>query len=79
MASPKPKVTPKPKPKPSPQATKKSDVVITTGRGSTIKMGDLGKATPTPTATPRIGVIKDYTSAEYDAILRKIIAQNKNR
>ena len=73
MASPKPKASP------SPQATKKSQVVVTTGQGSTIKMGDLGKATPTPTAKTRIGVIKEYTSAEYDAILRKIVAQNKNR
>jgi len=73
MASPKPKASP------SPQATKKSQVVVTTGQGSTIKMGDLGKKSPTPTAKTRIGVIKEYTSAEYDAILRKIVAQNKNR
>jgi hypothetical protein len=71
--------SPKPKTSPSPQATKKSQVVVTTGQGSTIKMGDLGKKSPTPTAKTRIGVIKEYTSAEYDAILRKIVAQNKNR
>jgi hypothetical protein len=73
MASPKPKASP------SPQATKKSQVVVTTGRGSTIKMGDLGKTTPTPTAKTRIGTVKEYSSAEYDALLRKIVAQNKNR
>ena len=73
MASPKPKTSP------SPQATKKSQVVVTTGRGSTIKMGDLGKATPTPTAPPRIGVMKDYTPAPYDALLKKWLKDNKNR
>jgi hypothetical protein len=79
MASPKPKVTPKPKPKASPQATKKSEVVVTTGRGSTIKMGDLGRATPTPTAKPRIGVIKEYSPKEYQKLLEDIVKQNKNR
>jgi hypothetical protein len=71
MASPKPKASP------SPQATKKSQVVVTTGRGTTIKMGDLGKKSPTPTAKPRIGTVKEWSSAEYDAILRRIVAQNK--
>jgi hypothetical protein len=71
MASPKPKTTP------SPQATKKSQVVVTTGRGTTIKMGDLGKKSPTPTAKPRIGTVKEWSSAEYDALLRRIVAQNK--
>ena len=70
---------PKPKSSPSPQATKKSQVVVTTGRGSTIKMGDLGKKSPTPTAKPRVGTVKEYTTAEYEALLRKIVAENKNR
>ena len=70
----------KPKTYPSPQATKKSQVVVTTGQGSTIKMGDLGKTTPTPNPVKtRIGTVKEYSSAEYDALLRKIVAQNKNR
>ena len=73
MANPKPKTTP------SPQATKKSQVVVTTGQGSTIKMGDLGKKSPTPTATTRIGTVKDYTPAQYDAILKKWLKDNKNR
>jgi hypothetical protein len=68
---------PKPKASPSPQATKKSQVVVTTGRGTTIKMGDLGKKSPTPTAKPRIGTVKEWSSAEYDALLRKIVAGNK--
>lgn len=72
MASPKPKTTP------SPQATKKSQVVVTTGSGSTIKMGDLGKKSPTPTpGKTRIGTVKEWSSAEYDALLRRIVAQNK--
>ena len=71
MASPKPKTAP------SPQATKKSQVVVTTGQCSTIKMGDLGKKSPTPTAKTRIGTVKEWSSAEYDAILRRIVAQNK--
>lgn len=73
MANPKPKTTP------SPQATKKSQVVVTTGRGSTIKMGDLGRATPTPTAKPRIGVIKEYSPKEYQKLLEDIVRRNKNR
>ena len=74
MASPKPKASP------SPQATKKSQVVVTTGRGSTIKMGDLGKKSPTPNPVKtRVGTIKEYTTAEYEALLRKVIADNKNR
>jgi hypothetical protein len=74
MASPKPKASP------SPQATKKSQVVVTTGQGSTIKMGDLGKKSPTPNPVKtRIGTVKEYTTAEYEALLRKIVAQNKNR
>ena len=71
--------SPKPKSSPSPQATKKSQVVVTTGRGSTIKMGDLGKKSPTPTAPPRIGVIKEWTPAGYDAMLKKWLKDNKNR
>lgn len=70
---------PKPKTSPSPQATKKSQVVVTTGRGSTIKMGDLGKKSPTPTAPARIGTMKDYTPAQYDALLKKWLKENKNR
>jgi hypothetical protein len=74
MASPKPKASP------STQATKKSQVVVTTGQGSTIKMGDLGKKSPTPNPVKtRIGTVKEYTTAEYEALLRKIVAQNKNR
>jgi hypothetical protein len=74
MASPKPKASA------SPQATKKSQVVVTTGQGSTIKMGDLGKKSPTPNPVKtRIGTVKEYTTAEYEALLRKIVAQNKNR
>lgn len=73
MASPKPKTTP------SPQATKKSQVVVTTGRGSTIKMGDLGKTSPTPTAKPRIGVIKEYSPKEYQKLLEDIVKGNKKR
>jgi hypothetical protein len=74
MASPKPKASP------SPQATKKSQVVVTTGRGSTVKMGDLGKKSPTPNpGTTRVGTIREYTTAEYEALLRKVVAQNKNR
>ena len=71
--------SPKPKSSPSPQATKKSQVVVTTGRGSTIKMGDLGRATPTPTAKPRIGVIKEYSPKEYQKLLEDIVKQNKRR
>jgi hypothetical protein len=72
MASPKSKTTP------SPQATKKSQVVVTTGSGSTIKMGDLGKKSPTPTpGKTRIGTVKEWSSAEYDALLRRIVSQNK--
>ena len=72
MASPKPKASP------SPQATKKSQVVVTTGQGSTIRMGDLGKKTPTPNPVKtRVGTVKEWTSAEYDALLRKIVAGNK--
>ena len=70
---------PKPKASPSPQATKKSQVVVTTGRGTTIKMGDLGKKSPTPTAKPRIGVIKEYSPREYQKLLEDIVKQNKNR
>lgn len=73
MASPKPKTSP------SPQATKKSQVVVTTGQGSTIRMGDLGKKSPTPTAPARIGTMKDYTPAQYDAMLKKWLKDNKNR
>ena len=74
MASPKPKTSP------SPQATKKSQVVVTTGRGSTIKMGDLGKKSPTPNpAKPRIGVIKEYSPKEYQKLLEDIVKRNKNR
>jgi hypothetical protein len=74
MASPKPKASA------SPQATKKSQVIVTTGQGSTIKMGDLGKKSPTPNPVKtRIGTVKEYTTAEYEALLRKIVAQNKNR
>ena len=74
MASPKPKASP------SPQATKKSQVVVTTGQGSTIRMGDLGKKSPTPNTPPaRIGTMKDYTPAEYEAVLRKWLKDNKNR
>jgi hypothetical protein len=59
-------------------ATKKSQVVVTTGQGSTIKMGDLGKKSPTPNpGKTRIGTVKEYSSAEYDATLRKIVAGNK--
>ena len=71
--------SPKPKSSPSPQATKKSQVVVTTGRGSTIKMGDIGRATPTPTAKPRIGVIKEYSPKEYQKLLEDIVKQNKRR
>lgn len=74
MASPKPKASP------SPQATKKSQVVVTTGQGSTIKMGDLGRKAPTPNPPKtRVGTIREYTTAEYEALLRKVVAQNKNR
>ena len=69
--------SPKPKSSPSPQATKKSQVVVTTGSGSTVRMGDLGKKSPTPTGKTRIGTTKTWTSAEYDEILRKIVAGNK--
>jgi len=71
MASPKPKASP------SPQATKKSQIIVTTGRGSTIGIKDIGKVSPTPTAKPRIGTVKEWSSAEYDALLRKIVAGNK--
>jgi len=72
MASPKPKTTP------SKQATKKSQVVVTTGQNSTIKMGDLGNKAPTPNPVKtRIGTVKEYSSAEYDALLRRIVAGNK--
>jgi hypothetical protein len=73
MASPKPKTTP------SPQATKKSQIIVTTGRGSTIGINDIGKVSPTPTAKPRIGTVKDYTPAQYEAVLRKWLKENKNR
>jgi hypothetical protein len=62
---------------PSPKPDKKSQIVVTTGSGSTIKMGDLGKKAPTPTPKTRIGKVKEWTSAEYDAILRKIVSQNR--
>jgi hypothetical protein len=67
MASPKPKASP------SPQATKKSQLIVTTGRGSTIGIKDIGKVSPTPTAKPRIGVINNQTSAEYDAQLKQVL------
>jgi hypothetical protein len=73
MASPKPKASP------SPQATKKSQLIVTTGRGSTIGINDIGKVSPTPTAKPRIGTVKDYTPAQYEAVLRKWLKDNKNR
>ena len=74
MASPKPKASPSAKP------DKKSQIVVTTGSGSTIKMGDLGKKSPTPTpGKTRVGTIREYTTAEYEALLRKVIADNKNR
>lgn len=73
MASPKPKASP------SPQATKKSQLVVTTGRGSTIGIKDIGKVTPTPTAKPRIGVIKEYSPKEYQKLLEDIVKRNKNR
>ena len=73
MANPKPKTTP------SPQATKKSQVVVTTGSGSTIKMGDLGKKSPTPTAKPRIGTVKEWTPTGYDKMLQDWIKKNQGR
>jgi hypothetical protein len=74
MASPKPKASP------SPQATKKSQVVVTTGQGSTIKMGDLGKKSPTPTpGKTRIGTVREWSPAGYDAMLKEWLKQNKNR
>jgi len=74
MASPKPKASP------SPQATKKSQVVVTTGQGSTIKMGDLGKKAPTPNpGKTRIGTVREWSPAGYDAMLKEWLKQNKNR
>ena len=69
---------PRPKASPSPQATKKSQVVVTTGRGTSVTLGDLGKKAPTPPPA-RIGTMKDYTPAQYDAILKKWLKDNKNR
>ena len=63
---------------PSPSPTKKSGVVVALPDGSTVGLRDLGKVKPTPKpAKTRIGTVKTWTSSEYDAILRKIVAQNK--
>lgn len=60
-------------PKPTPQATKKSQLIVTTGRGSTIGINDIGKVSPTPTAKPRVGVINNQTPKEYDAQLKQVL------
>ena len=68
----------KKKPTPTPLPTKKSGVVVALPNGSTVGLKDLGKVQPTPKpAKTRVGTIKTWTSSEYDALLRKIVAGNK--
>jgi len=66
------------KPTPTPSPTKKSGVVVALPNGSTVGLKDLGKVQPTPKpGKTRVGTVKTWTSSEYDALLRKVVAQNK--
>ena len=53
--------------------TKKSGVVVALPNGSTVGLRDIGKVKPTPKPKPKPSVIKpkEYTPAQYDALLRK--------
>jgi hypothetical protein len=53
--------------------TKKSGVVVALPNGSTVGIRDIGKVKPTPKPKPKPSVIKpkEYTPAQYDALLRK--------
>ena len=66
------------KPKPTPSPTKKTGVVVALPNGNTVGLKDLGKVQPTPKpGKTRTGTVKTWTSSEYDALLRKIVAGNK--
>jgi hypothetical protein len=59
--------------KPMASPTKKSGVVVALPNGSTVGLRDIGKVKPTPKPKPKPSVIKpkEYTPAQYDALLRK--------
>ena len=57
-------------------ANKLSEVKVTTGRGSTIKVKDLGKKAPTPNPTPTKKAPRgtaDMDGSQYDAYLRSLV------
>jgi len=75
-AKPKPMAPRKPSTgvrKPMASPTKKSGVVVALPNGSTVGLRDIGKVKPTPKPKPKPSVIKpkEYTPAQYDALLRK--------
>jgi len=59
--------------KPMASPTKKPGVVVALPNGSTVGLKDIGKVKPTPKPKPKPSVIKpkEYTPAQYDALLRK--------
>lgn len=56
--------------KPMTSPTKKSGVVVALPNGSTVGLKDIGKVKPTPKPKATIKP-KEYTPAQYDALLRK--------
>ena len=71
-AKPKPMAPRKPSTgvrKPMASPTKKSGVVVALPNGSTVGLRDIGKVKPTP--KPTVIKPKEYTPAQYDALLKK--------
>lgn len=63
--------------KPTPKPTKKGPVYVFPD-GSTVGVKDLGKVKPTPKPKP-VKFDNDMNSKQYDAHLKKIIAEMKKR
>lgn len=59
--------------KPLAKPTRNSGPVVALPNGSTVGLRDIGKVKPTPKPKPKPSVIKpkEYTPAQYDALLRK--------
>ena len=58
--------------KPLASSTKKSGVVVALPNGSTVGLRDIGKVKPTPKPKTTVIKPKEYTPAQYDALLRKV-------
>jgi hypothetical protein len=57
--------------KPMASPTRKSGVIVVMPNGSTVGLRDIGKVKPTPKPKPSVIKPKEYTPAQYDALLRK--------